>query len=459
MSETKSKRAGVVCGTDFSASARAAGEAAAALAHAAGKPLLLVHAAAHGTEGRMPREVRRAMLTRLRAALREEAARLRELGATVRIELAEGSADEELARCARASGARLVVVGSLGVRDAGAWLVGSVAERTAASSPVPTLVVRSPEPFTAWLRGERPLRLFVGFDSTLTAEAALEWVAELRRLGPCELTAGHASWAAEESERFGVRRRTALETPPTIQRALEREVRERVALLLGDEEAATVVVRSGWGRADLQLVEMAAEVEADLVVVGTHQRRGLPRLWQGSVSRGVLENAPISVACVPLTASRRRLPPAPEIRRVLVATDFSVHGNYALALAGALPPAGGIVRAVHVADPRAIADGESSRELGETPRHLRYLRGLRGKLEQLLPLEAETRGVTVEARLIRDRDVAGGICQEAERFGADVVVVGSLGLTGLARLALGSVAQAVLKRSRRPVVVVRMPEI
>ena len=67
--------------------------------------------------------------------------------------------------------------------------------------------------------------------------------------------------------------------------------------------------------------------------------------------------------------------------------------------------------------------------------------------------------MTVEARLIRDRDVAGGICQEAERFGADVVVVGSLGLTGLARLALGSVAQAVLKRSRRPVVVVRMPEV
>lgn len=63
------------------------------------------------------------------------------------------------------------------------------------------------------------------------------------------------------------------------------------------------IVKPGWGRVDRHLTLLAAESKVDLLVVGTHQRALIARLWQGSVSRGVLHAAAMSVACVPLRAA------------------------------------------------------------------------------------------------------------------------------------------------------------
>ena len=85
--------------------------------------------------------------------------------------------DVELAELASRLDARLLVVGSLG-RRSDEWLLGSMAEHAAERAPVPTLVVRSAAPFEAWARGERPLKIFVAFDFTGAAEAALRWIEE-----------------------------------------------------------------------------------------------------------------------------------------------------------------------------------------------------------------------------------------------------------------------------------------
>ena len=47
-----------------------------------------------------------------------------------------------------------------------------------------------------------------------------------------------------------------------------------------------------------QIVALAAELEADLVVVGTHGRRGFRRLVMGSVAEDVVRNAPCPVMVV-----------------------------------------------------------------------------------------------------------------------------------------------------------------
>jgi len=52
-------------------------------------------------------------------------------------------------------------------------------------------------------------------------------------------------------------------------------------------------------------------------------------------------------------------------------------------------------------------------------------------------------------------EVAGTICHVAEELGADVVVVGSHGRTGLERLFLGSVSEHVVRHAPCPVLVVR----
>ncbi len=450
-------RPGIVCGTDFSDSARQAGNVAAALAVALHRRLLLVHVTHYKSDGRLSPTTRRTVLKPLRDDLRREAARLRRLGATVVEELHPGNPDDVLVRRARECGASLVVVASLGSRAARRRVIGSVAERTAESSPVPTLVVRSAAAFEAWLRGDRPLSVFVGFDFTVTAEAALEWVRRLRMAGPCDVTVGYTNSPSEE-QRFGISSRGATPAnPTTIQQRLERDLREKVALLL-DGEDVRVHVQAGWGRADSVLLDMASASQADLIVTGMHQRHGLPRLWNASVSRALLAYAPMSVACVPAPESARRLPKIPVIRRVLVATDFSPTAHQAIAYACAVSRPGAGLRLAHVVHPRAIAGGQFETQIGSTARHASFVQSVGRRLQGLIPGETQALGINVEAGIVECDDAAKGICQEAERYGADIIVMGSQGLSGLSRAVLGSVAQAVMTQSRRPVFIVRTPK-
>lgn len=62
--------------------------------------------------------------------------------------------------------------------------------------------------------------------------------------------------------------------------------------------------------------------------------------------------------------------------------------------------------------------------------------------------------VEMQARLIEDVTPATGIVQTAKAEGADLIVLGSHGRSGIARLILGSVANKVVAESDIPVLVV-----
>jgi nucleotide-binding universal stress UspA family protein len=63
--------------------------------------------------------------------------------------------------------------------------------------------------------------------------------------------------------------------------------------------------------------------------------------------------------------------------------------------------------------------------------------------------------VTLEARAIENVGASNGIVQTAKVEAADLIVMGSHGRSGIARLMLGSVANRVLAESPIPVLVVR----
>jgi nucleotide-binding universal stress UspA family protein len=63
-------------------------------------------------------------------------------------------------------------------------------------------------------------------------------------------------------------------------------------------------------------------------------------------------------------------------------------------------------------------------------------------------------GVPVETAARVGEDVAEAICAEADERGVDLVAVATHGRSGLRRLVLGSVAEAVLRQARVPVLVV-----
>jgi nucleotide-binding universal stress UspA family protein len=295
----------IVCGTDLSERSRPALAAAAAIARRAAEPLCAVHVL--GGSELLDELLDDAGRQRLAAAAAERLARVVEAvpgadGARVHQRVLVGHPVRTLLAFARAERATLVVVSSQGHAASPLYRIGGTSERIALESPLPLLVVRSAAPFEAWARGERPLRVLVAVDFTTSSLAAVGWVKALRRAGPCEVVAGHVYDAVDASRRYGKggEHPSLVEPDREVERLLERDV----AGIVGDLAAGggvRVRVHLALGRLADHVVELAATERADVIVVGTHHRRGPARLW--SVSTGVLHLADASVATVPASST------------------------------------------------------------------------------------------------------------------------------------------------------------
>jgi len=281
----------LVCGTDFSVASGGAVRAASALARKLGMQLVLAHAREEG-EGD------------LEARMASQIDELREQGIEAKAELLEGPADEALPRAARLLAAQLVVVSGTGRGESDASRLGHVADRTAQVSPAPLLLVRDPRPFESWGAdpGGRALEVMVAYEPSETADAALRWAQdELARAGPCRTSAAHVYWPPEQHGRLKLAGPLhAAQVPPEIESALGGELRARMRRAVGRE--VPLQLEGSLGRTADHLVAMAHTAGSELLVVGTHQRSGLRRLWHGSVSYDVLRLAPMNVACVPAPA-------------------------------------------------------------------------------------------------------------------------------------------------------------
>lgn len=65
---------------------------------------------------------------------------------------------------------------------------------------------------------------------------------------------------------------------------------------LGDESIKTVVSRGEFGNA---ILETAKKIAADIIVLGTHSRRGLEKILVGSVTEHVLHRSTIPLFIIP----------------------------------------------------------------------------------------------------------------------------------------------------------------
>lgn len=428
----------IVCATNFSDAALRASTLAAELARKTGRPLRLVHVL-------NPDSVRafgKPLMEAAEAALGDEAKRLEKLGANVERLLRTGEPAVEVEALAREMQATLVVT-SAPSHEAPFLSVGGTVDRLAQSLTVPLLAVRDAAVLEAWTRGERPLRVMLGVDRSLPFEAAREWVRSLRGWGPVEVVGGRVFWPEQEYQRLGLAQPLVYaEATPDLRQALEKETAGLLAPLAEDGRPPRFRVELGLGRIADHLVDLAAQEKVDLLVVGTHHRKALGRLW--SVSHHALRLARMSVACVPSQAAvAGSEAPLPSFREVLVATDFSEAGNRAVAYACALVAPGGTVHLVHAAEGAQVKGHEAE---------------LRRQLLAVVPKEAEAGGRSVKVEVLpAGKEVAGSLAQAAERLNVDAIVMGTQGRSGLKRAVLGSVTQALLARTDRPVLVVRPP--
>jgi nucleotide-binding universal stress UspA family protein len=110
------------------------------------------------------------------------------------------------------------------------------------------------------------------------------------------------------------------------------------------------------------------------------------------------------------------------------------------------------VRLLHVApEPSAVQDAKG-RVVAYADQEMESLT-CQG-LDYLRTLEVHFGGIPVE-RIVRFGDPAAQILEEAEAFGADLIVVGTGGRSGIGRVLLGSVAERVFAKATDPVMLVR----
>jgi nucleotide-binding universal stress UspA family protein len=141
-----------------------------------------------------------------------------------------------------------------------------------------------------------------------------------------------------------------------------------------------------------------------------------------------------------------------KFKLVLHPTDFSPSANDALHIASSLAREHSAkLILLHVAQ-RPISS-VSGLPVPPPPPPVINWDGLKAQLQAMAVGIAK---VQVETRLA-EGDPAKAIVDTARELGVDIIVVGSHGRTGLNRLLMGSVAEAVVRRANCPVLTIKVP--
>jgi nucleotide-binding universal stress UspA family protein len=147
------------------------------------------------------------------------------------------------------------------------------------------------------------------------------------------------------------------------------------------------------------------------------------------------------------------------IRTILVATDFSETSEtavvYGQTLAGQFKAT---LHVVHVVENIALRNITAEGFLAVMPELQRELEEAAGQqLEEVLA-RLRTGGLSVQGRIITSSATAEAIVTYARDLGIDLIVIGTHGQGGMARLLLGSVAERVVRTAPCPVLTVHHPE-
>lgn len=196
------------------------------------------------------------------------------------------------------------------------------------------------------------------------------------------------------------------------------------------------------GDAGPEILRVAQQIKAGLIVIGTHGRTGLGRLLLGSVAEQVLRGASCPVLAV------KAGPLTPKIQTILLPTDLSASAESALGAAFSL------ARDYHA---RLIvlhvASYGSAVPYSEFETMLKDSSGYRRELEDQLR-QCQKPACNAEFR-VEEGDPAEQILRIAQETRCDLIVMGTHGRTGLRRLLMGSVAEKTLRNASCPVLLVK----
>ena len=277
-------------------------------------------------------------------------------------------------------------------------------------------------------------------DCSESAARALEVAARLATAHGATLVILHAELVHGDSSR---ERRAELDEYVASARGLLQSLAGRRS---SSAQVAMEVVDARTYFAHDAIVEAAAKRHADLIVMGTHGRRGLSRVLLGSNAERVLRQAPCHVLTVRADAA---VPTGLEFRKLLVPVDFSECSRQALDSALALAAKdNATVDVLHVIEPlppmyhaakvwtRFEVDGDLHARVDE----------------RLRSWAGDPPGV---GYVVMEGHAAAEIARLADERQPDLIVMGITGDTAAPWLLVGSVTERVCRMANAPVLAIR----
>jgi nucleotide-binding universal stress UspA family protein len=279
----------ILCGVDFSGQSAAALRLSAALARSCGAQVSAIFVTAPGAPayflpsgaGDIDRASRQAIL-RSKEAL-ENLARRAAPDIAVDCLAVEGHAADEILAAARDLSADVIAIGADSRPVLTQFFMGSVAEEMLRRSPVPVLTVRAGA--ADWV-GSQPI--ICPITDSAASHAALDRAARLAVCAGLKLLVIHVQEPGAE---------------PLTQAACE-WLAQTGAPPCEIEE----ITRSG--RASDEIIKLAAERNAGLIVLGSEHKRVADRTVIGSTTDRVVRQAPCPVLAVAVEEAKQRVTPS-----------------------------------------------------------------------------------------------------------------------------------------------------
>jgi nucleotide-binding universal stress UspA family protein len=195
------------------------------------------------------------------------------------------------------------------------------------------------------------------------------------------------------------------------------------------------------------ILDYAREQDVDLIVIGTHGRRGLGHLFLGSVAEEVVRLSP----CPVFTIREREEPKLiEELDRILVPIDFSEHSKHALRYAKQIAASyDARLQLLHVVESVIHPSFYALEKLHSSELMWAVKPRAKQALERFLE-ETEGPELTAEVFVIEGR-AASDITECARELESNLIVIATHGLTGIEHLLMGSVTEKVVRSAPCPV--------
>lgn len=210
-----------------------------------------------------------------------------------------------------------------------------------------------------------------------------------------------------------------------------------------------------------EICNRAVEVDADLVVMTSHGRTGLSRVWLGSVADGVIRHSKVPVLVLRPLATKKSVQAAHGLFRHMVITlDGSTLAEEilspALALARCADARVTLLRVVQPV-PMLIPDAGIPFAYSPPVPDPAITKTLADEAKEQLDASMDrirAQGFKVDCEVVVSPRVAQSILEFAESRGADMIALSTHG-RGASRLIVGSTADKVIRASSLPVLLQR----